>query len=259
MSRHLRGDARLAYETLAPSYDAFNSRYEYERWTTRLLDCAGRAGLRGDRLLDVGCGTGLSCVVPLAHGMSVTGCDVSPAMLERARARMAGRAALVEADMRALPLLGEFDLIWSVGDPMNYLSGEEELIATLCGMRRNLDPAGIVLFDLNTLEGYRRVWIDEHRFEGGGRSFGWRGVPRAVIPGGRFEASFEGDGMETSRHRQRHFPRAQVLGAIESAGLRCVEVYGERLGELEPGLDEERHTKAVYVCVQESVGRGTDG
>jgi ubiquinone/menaquinone biosynthesis C-methylase UbiE len=32
----------------------------YARWTGRLLEKAGEAGLKGSRLLDIGCGTGLS-------------------------------------------------------------------------------------------------------------------------------------------------------------------------------------------------------
>ena len=39
-----------------------------------------------------------------------------------------------------------------------------------------------------------------------------------------------------------------MLAAIDAAGLRCVEVYGELEGELSTPLDEETHSKAVYLC-----------
>ena len=50
-------------------------------------------------------------------------------------------------------------------------------------------------------------------------------------------------------HRQRHFPEAEVLAALESAGLECLEVFGH--GEdavLQQPLDDEVHTKAVYIA-----------
>lgn len=60
----------------------------------------------GERLLDVGCGTGRHAVALAAMGAVVTGVDLSPAMLERARARAAAAGVhieLLEADARDLP------------------------------------------------------------------------------------------------------------------------------------------------------------
>lgn len=79
--------ARRAYDAFAASYDDFNHRYMYERWTARLLEVARGVGMRGCRLLDVGCGTGLSFVALLDRGWEVTACDISPAMVELARSR----------------------------------------------------------------------------------------------------------------------------------------------------------------------------
>ncbi len=67
----------------------------------------------GQRLLDVGCGTGRHAVALAAGGVAVTGVDLSPAMLDRARERAeeAGvEVEFIEADARALPPgLGPFD------------------------------------------------------------------------------------------------------------------------------------------------------
>jgi SAM-dependent methyltransferase len=244
--------ARQTYDAFAASYDDFNHRYQYERWTGELLDRAEATGLEGYRLLDVGCGTGLSFALPLAQGWAVTGCDISPRMIEAAAARAGEGAALHVVDMRALPRFGEFDLVWAVNDAVNYLLDAAELQAALAGMRRNLAPGGVVLFDLNTLAAYRSFFGEEVVVERGGRRLVWQGMGSAgdSEPGSIFEASFDGEGVgvEPHTHRQRHFAEAEVLGAIERAGLRCVEVSGELEGELTQGLDEETHTKAVYVC-----------
>jgi SAM-dependent methyltransferase len=247
------GDAaRQTYDAYAAAYDDFNRGYMYERWTGRLLEKAEEAGARGNRLLDVGCGTGLSFVAMLDRGWEVTACDISPRMLELARVRAGDRAELLVADMRELPELGEFDLIWAVNDAINYLLGSEELEAALAGMRRNLAPAGVVLFDVNTLTTYRNFFGSEFVVEEKGRRLVWQGrtQPEGVAPGSISEARFEAEGEEGSAHvhRQRHFPEREVRAAIEAAGMRCLAVFGELEGDLTPGVDEERHTKAVYLA-----------
>jgi SAM-dependent methyltransferase len=244
--------AREAYDAYARWYDEFNSGYQYERWTGTLLAAANREGLSGTNLLDVGCGTGLSFLPMLDRGWDVTACDISPAMVDLARAKAGNRAQVLTADMRDLPALGSFDLVWAVNDAMNYLLSRTELEAALEGMRRNLAPEGLVVFDLNTLESYRTFFSEEITAFAAGRELIWRGLGsgRSVVPGDEVEASFEAKGVPASSHlhRQLHFPAAEVLAAVQDSGLSCLEVLGELEGELSEPLDEDRHSKAVYVC-----------
>jgi SAM-dependent methyltransferase len=249
------GDAALeTYESLAPSYDDFTLGYgyRYEEWTATLLGLAEREGLRGTRLLDVACGTGFSFIPLLERGWEVTGCDLSPAMVEAARAKVGDGADLHVADMRELPELGEFDLIWSINSAMNYLLSTEELTATLAGMRRNLAPGGLALFDLLALKTARSFFAGEMAVERQGKKFLWKGLlaPEEVVPGaiggGRLEE--EGNPKPVETHRMRHFGEATVLAAIEAAGLRCLRVLGEDDGKLQEQLDEDAHPTAIYVC-----------
>jgi SAM-dependent methyltransferase len=244
--------AKEAYDAWAPVYDEFNQGYMFERWTGKLLEKAEEAGVGGNRLLDIACGTGLSSLPMLDRDWTVTGCDISPAMLDLAREKIGERANLLEADMRELPKLGEFDLVWAVNDPLNYLLDTEELMATFEGMRRNLAPSGIALFDINTLAMYRTFFSKEIVVEGEGRRLVWQGQlsPPDVSAGTFAEARFEaeGDSDLSSVHRQRHFTEAEILAALEAAGLRCVAQFGEKEGDLTAGIDEDLHTKAVYIC-----------
>lgn len=259
-----RSEARDAYDTFAAVYEDFNHAYQYERWTARLLAAAQRNGLRGRRLLDVGCGTGLSFTPMLTRGWRVVACDISPAMLEIARAKVGVKAELLVADMCELPRLGEFDLVWAVNDAVNYLLGDGELQDALAGMRRNLAAGGLVVFDSNTLAAYRGFFSRDVVVENGGRRFVWRGqmAADALAPGAVSESRFEAEGEEglSHVHRQRHFTEAEVLEAIAGAGLRCLEVLGESGGELRAGLDDLVDTKAVYVCgLRSACGRPESG
>ena len=249
------GDAtKQAYDVLAPSYDAFTLGfgYKYETWTATLLAKAEEEGLRGNHLLDVACGTGFSFIPLLERGWQVTGCDVSPAMVEGARAKVGDRAELVVADMRELPALGEFDLVWAINTPLNYLLGGKELEATLAGMRRNLAPGGLVLFDAMTLRTARTFFAEQFDVERDGKRFSWKGaldareVVAGAVGGGRLEE--EGEPDRAHDHRMRHFSEGEFRAAIEAAGLNCERVFGESDGQLQPDLDEDDHSVAVYVC-----------
>lgn len=249
------GDAaRQTYDALAPSYDDFTLGYgyRYEEWTATLVARAEAEGLQGKRMLDVGCGTGFSFIPLLDRGWRVTGCDVSAAMIEAARAKVGDRAELRVADMRELPELGEFDLIWSINSAMNYLLSLEELTATLAGVRRNLAPRGLALFDLMSLQTARAFFGGEIAAERDGKNFLWKGAlaPEQVVPGviggGRLEE--EGNPKPVETHRMRHFAEAEVLAAIEAAGLRCLRALGESDGALHEGLDEETQATGLYIC-----------
>jgi SAM-dependent methyltransferase len=258
--------ARSTYEAMAPVYDDFTAHHEYDAWIADLLELLERRGLQGKRLLDVGCGTGKSFLEMLPRAWQVTGCDISPAMLELARRKAGDRVRLIVADMLALPKFGEFDLVWALDDAVNYLLSREELEKALVGMRANLASAGLLLFDVNTLPAYRTFFAETEVVERGGRRLIWRGqADPDVAPGSICESRLEvapeqgctsdgepgagGDDVPVLIHRQRHFPEAEVLAALTGAGLECLDVYGHGLdGIPRQPLDESTHTKAIYVA-----------
>src|SRR3954468_9428082 len=127
--------ARAAYDALASTYDAFTADYDYERWLPVLAGLAAEYGARGRRLLDVACGTGRSFEPMLRRGYEVMACDISPAMVERAAARLHGSGGTAAvADMRRLPDWGTFDLVTCLDDAVNYLYSELDLDAAFANV-----------------------------------------------------------------------------------------------------------------------------
>lgn len=245
-----------AYEALAPVYDDFTAHHDYGLWLGELLPALRRHGLRKGKLLDVGCGTGKSFLPMLEQGWEVTGCDISASMLERARAKAGDRVELFVADMRELPQCGEFELVWTLDDALNYLLSAGELVQALSALRRNLAPHGLLLFDVNSMKAYRTFFAETQVVETPDKRLVWRGqATLETPPGSIFESRFEvgprdGDEaeVETHLHRQRHFPEAAVLAALEAAGLECLDVYGHDYSAvLQQPLDEPVHTKAIYI------------
>jgi SAM-dependent methyltransferase len=248
--------AELAYEAIAPVYDEFTAQNDYELLLRSLLPELKRHGLRGRRLLDVGCGTGESFIPMLGRGWEATGCDISASMVKLARAKVGDRARLEVADMVELPVFGEFDLVWALDDAVNYLLSTEELESALTGMRHNLAPGGLLVFDVNTLLTYRTFFAETQVVESSGRRLVWRGRAAADTPPGSIcEASFEveagaGQGSTGAEiHRQRHFPKEEVLAGLERAGLECQAVFGYgRDTVFKQPLDDLRHSKALFIA-----------
>jgi SAM-dependent methyltransferase len=251
------------YDAFAPFYDAFTAASDYEKWTGYVLELAERLGLRGRTLLDLACGTGKSFLPFMNRGFEVTGCDLSAAMLAQA-ARKAPEVTLMQADLRELPSVGRFDLVTCFDDSLNYLPDERDLARALESIGRNLSPAGIALFDLNTLAAYRTTFASDSVTVRDGTVFAWRGESSSdAAPGCRADAVIEifaprGDGLYervSVHHAQRHFPRARVTALIAAAGLDCLGVHGlQDDGQLESELDETRHLKVLY-----AMGRSKGG
>jgi SAM-dependent methyltransferase len=252
--------AAKAYDALAPFYDRFTAHHDYELWMSGLLRLAHAHGLDGTRALDAGCGTGKSFIPLLERGYEVTACDQSAAMLAVAAARAQGRVALHLCDLRALNRIGAFDLITCLDDVANYLTRPEDLTAALSGLGQNLRPGGLLVFDANTIATYRGFFRETAALEEGALLMLWRGLAGETFGAGDlasaaldvFAEEAGAWSRTTSRHEQRHHPRETVELCIESAGLRCVAVYGQDPAvNFETELDELRHTKAIYLVTRE--------
>ncbi len=259
MTPTLESDSALAYAVLAPAYDLLTARYEYGPWLAAIERLARRHGLAGRRVLDVGCGTGKSFLPLLERGFEVTGCDISPEMVAEAQRKAGDRAEVVVADMRRLPVLGEFDLIVCLNDGINHLLGLDEVADAFTGLHANLAPGGLLVFDVTMLAAYREV--PDVVVEDDERLVRWRGAPAELTgPGAEAEIvidifTHEGDGLwrrSVSRQRHRHHPVADLRRLAEGAGLEIAAVLGQRPGAVfDDTLDEEVHRKAAFVTRRE--------
>jgi ubiquinone/menaquinone biosynthesis C-methylase UbiE len=251
-------EVERTWDIVAPVYDQLTAAHDHAAWAEQLETLALAAGLTGRRLLDVGCGTGSSSAAMIARGYEVVGVDVSPGMLELAARRLGTGVPLHHHDMRRLPRLGMFDVVWSDSDAINFLLSDTDLVKTFTGFRRNLAPGGLVVFDVDTLAAFRTLYSSLLVVPGAERVVVFEGRARDGVESGAIaEASI--DALEPTTppwwrrvravHRQRHHSPATLTAALTEAGLEPVAIWGtDGAGGSDRPLDEERHNKAVYIA-----------
>lgn len=119
-----RRHVRRLFTTIAERYDFITPVLSYgqdRRWKHRVVDLA--QVVRGERALDLACGTGDLAYLVAARGAAVVGVDLTPRMLQLAQAK-----ARVEETTR---------IGWIVGDmiALPFPSGAFALVTTSYGLR----------------------------------------------------------------------------------------------------------------------------
>lgn len=141
-------------DDLAALYDL-----EHDELTEDLVFYRELARRSHGTVLDLGCGSGRLFDVLLGERRRLVGVDGSPALLARARARIArserlsaaaraGRLALIEADVAAVgALTGRYGLVIVAG-VLPHLDGPRATAALLAALHRRLAERGSVVIDI---------------------------------------------------------------------------------------------------------------
>jgi len=197
------GYVRDLFDQFAPRFDRSLAALDYQTpaLIAEALIASGAAPARRLKVLDLGCGTGLSGVALQPFARRLEGLDLSPRMLAEARKRGL-YDALHEADLLDwLPgKAASFDLIVAA-DVLNYLG---DLAPALAAMRAALAPGGRMAFSVEAGDG-APVTL--------GEGLRYRHNPAAI-------RALLGAGLLAERRatlRQEH--GAPVAGAIFVAGL----------------------------------------
>lgn len=114
---------------------------EEERYATYpwLYEAAEFRKHAGEKVLEIGCGTGSDLLQFARHGAHATGVDVTPEHIRLARERVGDRAQILRADATALPFPdGSFDYVYSHG-VLHHINQPRKVVEEIF---RLLKPAG---------------------------------------------------------------------------------------------------------------------
>lgn len=181
--QHIRGDrwrplVRWLYQAMAPIYDAGAGLLvpDYQLAAVELLE---RLGVTPhDRVVDLGCGTGMVTLPAAERAGCVVGLDMTPAMLRRLQ-RKSGRQpaarapALIQGDARRLPLAdGSCSIVTTSFMLLHLTTAEKQQVFR--EVHRVLAPDGRFgcltsrhsIGDAYPTRGEWRGWLTEAGFDG---------------------------------------------------------------------------------------------
>lgn len=135
----------------ASAYDDLYADKDYAAECDLIVAAFARYGSPpAGRVLDLGCGTGGHALLLAERGYDVVGVDLSGEMLDRARRKAAERSLtvkLVEGDVRDVDAGGRFDTALLMFAVLSYQLENDDVLATLRNIRRQVEPGGLLLLD----------------------------------------------------------------------------------------------------------------
>lgn len=218
-----------SYDNIAGMYDAFWADWYLPAALPALEQLFFSKVSHGSRVLDLCCGSGHVTKELVARGYAVTGVDLSPALIEKARQALPGTEFLVQ-DARELRLEPGYDAVISTFDSLNHILTAEDLRKVFVRVRQHLVTGGLFVFDMNGEQAY---FIDLRQWIGtvGENSVGLvRGTYDTATKTALTELIWfekkEEPGVWTRKEsvvEQRCYPQAEIVTALLESGFKNVE------------------------------------
>ena len=237
------------YDDFAGVYDTLMDDYDYDAWSAHYLELMAQGGKQPLRIAECACGTGSLSVRFAREGLHVTGVDLSNAMLRRAeeKARQWGvEAAFVRQDMRKLALTRRVDAVLATCDGVNYLTGENDVMAFFLAAYASLKPGGMLCFDGSSRHKLENVMGDSFfGEERDGIAILWQNRLSRESHVLEMDVTFfvrEEDGRYRrfrEQHHQRAHSQQEILTWLECAGFEDARAYGEMRMDA-PGQEDLR-------------------
>ncbi|MDD7362530.1 MAG: methyltransferase domain-containing protein [Peptoniphilus sp.] len=217
------------YEAFSLIYDSVMDNYDYDRVYHWILDVVSLEA--SPRILDMATGTG-KLAEKLADVGTVVGFDLSEDMLVIAYERLFEKrdVQLFRMDLRDFTVPGKFDIILCLCDGLNYLSSEDELLASFKRVKEHIKRGGFFLFDLNTAHRFESEYgtFNEIR-EGEGYFLTWENAFTDPVNQYVLNIFLEDDDGTYRRysevHEERVFRHDRVKRLLKEAGLELVASY----------------------------------
>lgn len=137
------------FEDYAYYYNAFYENKDYKKEAMQIKCLLDDHGMTGNRILNMGCGTGRHDIRLTQMGYQCSGIDISPAMIDIARQNARGMEIdFTVADVRNYRTARRYDAVISLFHVMSYQNSNTDIINAFVSAREALDPGGVFIFDV---------------------------------------------------------------------------------------------------------------
>jgi cyclopropane fatty-acyl-phospholipid synthase-like methyltransferase len=252
------------YSALAVIYNQAGLAEYARQSVTRYLNFALSLDWAGRRILDVGCGIGVSTWMLATQGFHVAGLDNSAPMLAQAQqtpadltdsSLVADAPTFVQADMRQFESpIGSVDLALAIGGVMNAISSLRELEHTFAQINRALEADKLFIFDMRTIRGlasnlgdcetvtydnqHNLTLIIRNRFS------------YETLSNTRHYMIWQQQGLKWDRadeiHIERGYPTQAVVAMLQRTGFETVATLTP---DMEPfDIQDDPHGRVIFVA-----------
>ncbi len=222
-------------EVFSKIYDRALDILPYDKMADFLEKIFKNKAIQPKSLLDLGCGTGSLAIILAKAGYELTGLDLSVDMLTLAQEKSYEEdleIRFINQSMSELDLIGKYDVIYSFGDALNYLTDDEDLLAAFKGVNEYLSDDGYFIFDVNTIEKFRAYgdntfteseddffYIWENEFDEEEKlNYYYVEIFSKLSNEDLYERSFE-------THTERGYAYEEIVKLLREAGFKGIETY----------------------------------
>ena len=205
----------MEYKEFAKYYDKFYQNKNYRKETEFLKNFINA----NDKILDVGCGTGIHAALLTDNGFEVDGLDLNKEMLEIAKTRL--KTNLYWQNILEIDISKKYNMIISMFAVFNHLKDTDELMRGLMNLKQLLHDGGKIIIDLHNPQSSGSK-IDT--YDNMTRVMKWNYDRSLKIE--KSDIIFEIDGIKyTDTHTFRIFTIDEMKECCERVGLKVVNVY----------------------------------
>jgi SAM-dependent methyltransferase len=250
--------AQNMYKSLPYIYDEAGFSHYALEYTPIYLNFLQQRGWIGRRILDLGCGTGVSLHFFSQQRMMVTGVDSSEGMIAVARQRLKDvpyDVTLIQEDLRRYtPPEKTFDLALSIGDTLNYIPSVRDLETLFQRVNFGLEDGRTFLFDLRTVRSMAedfgqktQILVDDPKiFVVGRNRFDYESSTLAQ----HFTFFYHHEQPNFQRDQEVHvlrgYPFRAVLSMLQRCGFELKHALDLNLGPFDPATDP--HGRVVVIA-----------
>ncbi|WP_423189681.1 class I SAM-dependent DNA methyltransferase [Alkalibacterium sp. f15] len=240
----------MTYNWFAKVYDNLMDDSLYDKW----LVYTQRYIPSGEKILELGSGTGILGLKLKSNGYDITGLDLSDEMLSIAYNRQLDEGVsfpLIQGDMRNLEHLPMYPGIICYSDALCYMENEKEVSIVFKEVYNRLEKNGTFLFDVHSITQIEKFLTSSFHAETDNIVFIWDSFEGEYPYSVEHELSFFVNNKDNlyerfeETHKERTYPIDVYIELLREAGFHTIDVSADFTDEV-----SEESKRWFFACTK---------